>query len=234
MNKIIKTDGTEIGIVDSARYIKRSPYGVFVESERKDAIGVSVNGVVYNLFGHAEIEGADTVLVAEVSAAELLTAQKTDLAAQKTDLAAQRDVAEIVFVTLAEKGDIDEVTATEHAEMFEAWVTDKDYAVGKIVSRPNGNLYKCVQAHRSQAGWEPENTPALWTQIGDPSEEYPAWSQPIGAHDAYPLGAKVSHNGKKWTSDVDNNVWEPGVYGWTEVAEAEATAETEEAQTNGD
>ena len=25
-------------------------------------------------------------------------------------------------------------------------------------------------------------------------------------------------NGKTWVSLADNNVWEPGVYGWTEVA----------------
>lgn len=212
MNRIIKTDGTELCLVDKARYIKRSDYGVFVEAERKDAIGVAVKGVVYNLLGHDEIAGADTVLVSDASTADELTAQRADLAEQK-------NVAAITFVSLAERGNIDEVTATEHAELFEAWVTDKDYAVGKIVTRPNGNLYKCVQAHRSQAGWEPENTPALWTKIGDPSEEYPAWSQPLGAHDAYPLGAKVSHNGKKWTSDVANNVWEPGVYGWSEVTD---------------
>lgn len=210
MNRIIRTDGTELCLVDKARYIKRSDYGVFVEAERKDAIGVAVKGVVYNLLGHDEIAGADTVLVSDASTADELTAQRADLDEQK-------NVAAITFVSLAEKGDIDEVTATEHAELFEAWVTDKDYAVGKILTRPNGNLYKCVQAHRSQAGWEPENTPALWTKIGDPSEEYPEWSQPLGAHDAYPLGAKVSHNGKKWTSDVDNNVWEPGVYGWSKV-----------------
>jgi hypothetical protein len=29
-------------------------------------------------------------------------------------------------------------------------------------------------------------------------------------------GDKVSHNEKHWISDVDANVWEPGVYGWTE------------------
>ena len=228
MNRIIKTDGTELCLVDKARYIKRSSYGVFVEAERKDAIGVAVKGVVYNLLGHDEIAGADTVLVSDASTADELTAQRADLDEQK-------NVAAITFAALVEKGDIDEVTATEHAELFEAWVTDKDYAVGKILTRPNGkiltrpngkiltrpngNLYKCVQAHRSQAGWEPENTPALWTKIGDPSEEYPAWSQPLGAHDAYPLGAKVSHNGKKWVSDVANNVWEPGVYGWSEVVE---------------
>lgn len=210
MNRIIRIDGTELCLVDKARYIKRSSYGVFVEAERKDAIGVAVKGVVYNLLGHDEIAGADTVLVSDASTAEELTVQRADLDEQK-------NVAAITFVSLAEKGDIDEVTATEHADLFENWVTDKDYTVGKIVTRPNGNLHKCVQGHRSQADWEPENTPALWTKIGDPSEEYPEWSQPLGAHDAYPLGAKVSHNGEKWTSDVDNNVWEPGVYGWSKV-----------------
>lgn len=214
MNRIIRIDGTELCLVDKARYIKRSDYGVFVEAERKDAIGVAVKGVVYNLLGHDEIAGADTVLVSDASTADELTVQRAGLDEQK-------NVAAITFVSLAERGDIDEVTATEHADLFESWVADKDYAVGKIITRPNGNLYKCVQAHRSQADWEPENTPALWTKIGDPTEEYPAWSQPLGAHDAYAQGAKVSHNGKKWVSDVANNVWEPGVYGWSEVTETE-------------
>lgn len=38
-----------------------------------------------------------------------------------------------------------------------------------------------------------------------------------GAQDAYNKGDKVSHDGKHWVSDVDNNVWAPGVYGWKEV-----------------
>lgn len=219
MNRIIKTNGTELGLTDEARYIKYGSCGQFVQTTRAEAIGVAFKNSVYNLLGHNDIAEAETVIVSRASTADELTAQ--------------RDVAAITFVSLAERGDIDEVTATEHAELFEAWVIDKDYAVGKILTRPNGNLYavgkiatrpngnlyKCVQAHRSQAGWEPENTPALWTKIGDPSEEYPAWSQPLGAHDAYEQGAKVSHNGEKWTSDVDNNVWEPGVYGWSEVVE---------------
>lgn len=48
------------------------------------------------------------------------------------------------------------------------------------------------------------------------AEAWPAWSQPTGAHDAYSAGDRVSHSGKHWTSDADGNVWEPGVYGWTE------------------
>ena len=60
---------------------------------------------------------------------------------------------------------------------------------------------------------------SLWVSISDPAEEWPEWSQPLGAHDAYEQGAKVSHNGKHWSSDVAANVWEPGVYGWTEAAD---------------
>ena len=92
------------------------------------------------------------------------------------------------------------------------------YAVGNI-RQYNGELFRCVQAHTSQADWTPDATASLWKKVGDPTEEWPAWSQPIGAHDAYNSGDKVSHNGKHWTSNVDANVWEPGVYGWTEVTE---------------
>ena len=43
----------------------------------------------------------------------------------------------------------------------------------------------------------------------------PIWVQPTGAHDAYALGSVVTHNGSTWTSTVNANTWEPGVYGWT-------------------
>ena len=43
------------------------------------------------------------------------------------------------------------------------------------------------------------------------------WSQPLGAHDDYGAGDKVSHNGQHWTSNQDGNVWEPGVFGWTKA-----------------
>ena len=44
----------------------------------------------------------------------------------------------------------------------------------------------------------------------------PTWVQPTGAHDAYPLGASVTHGGKKWRSLIAANVWAPGVSGWRE------------------
>jgi len=90
------------------------------------------------------------------------------------------------------------------------------YTVGQI-RRYKGTLYKCVQAHTSQADWTPDTAHSLWSKTSDPAEEWPEWVQPIGAHDAYSLGAKVSHKEKHWKSIVANNVWEPGVYGWEEV-----------------
>ena len=53
-----------------------------------------------------------------------------------------------------------------------------------------------------------------WREI--PSEgNIPDWIQPAGAHDAYKAGDVTAHNGAEWTSDIDGNIWEPGVYGWT-------------------
>ena len=106
-------------------------------------------------------------------------------------------------------------TALTGVELFPPWSVGKAYATGDRVQH-EGTLYKCVQAHTSQADWTPPVTPALWTAVS--IDEYPAWVQPTGAHDAYSKGDKVTHNGKHWTSDADNNTWEPGVYGWTEVA----------------
>lgn len=106
-------------------------------------------------------------------------------------------------------------TALTGVELFPPWSVGKAYATGDRVQY-EGTLYKCVQAHTSQADWTPPATPALWTAVS--LDEYPAWVQPTGAHDAYGKGDKVTHNGKRWTSDVDNNTWEPGVYGWTKVA----------------
>ena len=106
--------------------------------------------------------------------------------------------------------------ALEAVELFAVWVSDTDYAVGDRVSY-NGTLYKCLTAHTSQSTWTPPDSPSLWVRVDDPSIEWPEWIQPVGSTDAYAKGAKVSHTGKHWISDVDGNVWEPGVYGWTEV-----------------
>lgn len=102
------------------------------------------------------------------------------------------------------------------AELFPPYAVGVEYAVGDRI-KSDGVLYKVAQAHTSQADWMPSHTPALYVVIPDPAIEYPEWKQPAGAHDAYALGDKVSHNGKKWVSGINANVYEPGVYGWNEA-----------------
>lgn len=134
----------------------------------------------------------------------------------EAELVSAQSAAAITFVTLCETGTIDTVTASEHTELFSPWAYPVDYKTGNIRAH-GGKLYRCLQNHTSQETWTPDAAPSLWVGISDPTEEWPAWSQPVGSTDAYAKGAQVSHNGKHWTSDVDANMWEPGVYGWTEA-----------------
>ena len=110
----------------------------------------------------------------------------------------------------------DAVLLAQPMVMYDEWSAESVAYTLNDIRQYNGLLYRCVQAHTSQATWTPEDAPSLWTRIADPTQEWPEWIQPTGAHNAYALGAKVSHAGKHWVSNVANNVWEPGVYGWTE------------------
>lgn len=104
--------------------------------------------------------------------------------------------------------------ALENIYLYPKWQPDIAVAIGDRY-RDEDTLYKCIQAHTTQESWPPHLTPALWAVVS--LDEWPEWVQPLGAQDAYPLGAHVSHNEKHWESDYDNNTWEPGVFGWHEV-----------------
>lgn len=108
----------------------------------------------------------------------------------------------------------DEV-AVGTAILFPAWRAGEVYMADERI-RYGEKLYRVVQAHTSQAEWEPDKTPALFTEVPKPGE-IPEWKQPTGAQDAYAKGDKVRHNGNVWESQVDANVWEPGVYGWQQI-----------------
>lgn len=109
---------------------------------------------------------------------------------------------------------VDDETALTGKELYPVWAENISVSVNDRYQY-NDKLYKCVQAHTTQADWTPNATPALWVEVS--LDEFPEWKQPAGAHDAYAKGDKVKHNDKKWESTVDANVWEPGVYGWSEI-----------------
>jgi hypothetical protein len=84
------------------------------------------------------------------------------------------------------------------------------YAEGATVAH-GGNVWVSTTAGNV---WEPGVSG--WRRQGEAGAP-PPWQQPTGAHDAYALGAVVSHAGKVWASTAAANAWEPGVFGWAEV-----------------
>mgnify|MGYP002577298525 FL=1 len=109
--------------------------------------------------------------------------------------------------------------AMEVADLYPDWVAMKAYAVDEIVKygvNADGEtqLYKVIQAHTSQEDWKPDVTASLYKAIGFTDDGVSIWTQPLGATDAYMKGDVVSFEDQLWISTVDNNVWQPGVYGW--------------------
>ena len=112
---------------------------------------------------------------------------------------------------------IDDEMALTAVEVYPQWrAEDEEYKVGQRVQY-NGTLYKVLTDHTSQETWTPVDAPSLFTKVLIPNaDEIPAWEQPNSTN-PYMIGDKVTHNGKTWISVVDNNVWEPGAYGWNEI-----------------
>lgn len=97
--------------------------------------------------------------------------------------------------------------------LYPAWRSGVEYVTGQRVLR-GGVLYKVLQDHTSQDDWTPDAAPSLFARVLIPdATAIPEWEQPDSTN-PYMIGDKVSHNGSTWVSTIDNNVWEPGVYGW--------------------
>jgi len=107
----------------------------------------------------------------------------------------------------------------EFKSMFKAYrigvIYDKDSTnIDETRFVYNDKLYKVIGTrHTSQLDWLPDTAVSLYVEIAPPGV-IAAWKQPLGAHDAYQIGDKVTHNGSTWKCTVANNTWEPGVYGW--------------------
>lgn len=103
--------------------------------------------------------------------------------------------------------------ALEAAAIYPAWDGEAAYEKDDRV-RYGERLYRCLQAHQAQADWTPTAAVSLWAKVltSETGEALP-WEQP-GSTNPYMEGDRVTHGGKTWVSTVDNNVWEPGVYGW--------------------
>jgi hypothetical protein len=117
---------------------------------------------------------------------------------------------------IAEQQQASDATALENQAIYPMWselaVTYAfDIKVQSFDADNNLWLYKCVQPHTSQIGYNPYLTPALWTKIAPPGEVY-VWVQPTGAQDAYQIGDRVHYptiTDPIYKSTVNANVYAP-------------------------
>ena len=182
------------------QWVKLQDNGVFVCCSESEGQGVILDGEIYHVDGRTKIDRPTVTLIWQEDTKQLM------------------ETAFLTFVALAQAQILDDAAVMEHAQLFSEWNHSVRYKKGEICAFRQC-LYRCNQDHTSQLDWTPETAASLWIRIGACGEEWPAWAQPIGAHDAYELWTKVSHMGKHWVSVVDSNVWEPGVYGWNEATQ---------------
>ena len=128
------------------------------------------------------------------------------------------------FQIMVQQMELDDSTAMEIADLYEPWEIGHDYKPGKIVkygvnADNETQLYTVLQEHTSQEDWTPDVAVSLFKKIGFTPSGYPVWTQPLGASDAYMKDDIVSFEGSLWISTIDNNVWQPGVYGWDHYSE---------------
>lgn len=115
----------------------------------------------------------------------------------------------------------DDAEALSLQILYKQWdrQVGKELQVGEYINH-NDVLYKVLQQHVAQDNWAPDVSPSLFAKVlVDPTGDTVLdWEQPDSTN-PYMKGDKVKHNGVIYESEVDNNVWEPGVYGWVIVEE---------------
>ena len=86
---------------------------------------------------------------------------------------------------------VDDQTALRMLEFYPEWAEGQACAAGYKAQRC-GKLWRCLQAHTAQTGWEPENAASLWEQICETHDGT--------KYDPIPYdGNMVLENGKHYT-----------------------------------
>ena len=103
---------------------------------------------------------------------------------------------------------VDDNTALRMTTFYPEWAANAEYTIGYKVHR-GGKLWRCIQAHTSQAGWEPENAASLWTEICESHAGTPEDPIPYSGNMALESGKYYSQDGKvyKCTRDTGNPVY---------------------------
>ena len=92
--------------------------------------------------------------------------------------------------------------------LYPSWKPGMDCKAGDRVQH-RGVLYKVLQAHTSQDGWEPENAPSLWTEICESHAGTLTDPIPYSGNMALEAGKYYSQSGAVYlcTRDTGNPVY---------------------------
>lgn len=105
---------------------------------------------------------------------------------------------------------LDDNTALTVVNFHPEWATNVAYASWHKVQR-NGKLWRVLQAHTSQNGWEPENAPALFEQVNETHSGTQADPIPYSGNMALEQGKYYTQDGVTYlcTRDTVNPVYNP-------------------------
>lgn len=100
----------------------------------------------------------------EEEVAAMQEAQADFEAAERTRPLTESEVTRLLIAKQINTLSVDDNIALRMTEFYPEWASDTDYTAGYKVQR-GGKLWRCLQSHTAQVGWEPENAASLWEQI---------------------------------------------------------------------
>ena len=100
----------------------------------------------------------------EISAMQ--SAQAAAAAAERIRPLTESEVSRLIIAQQINNLTVDDNTALRMVEFYPEWSAGQAYTAGYKVQH-GGKLWRCLQAHTSQTGWEPENAASLWEQINE-------------------------------------------------------------------
>lgn len=107
--------------------------------------------------------GVKVELNAEEAAA-MQSAQDVWEDLERTRPLTESEVSRLLIVQQINTLEVDDNTALRMLDFYPEWATGQAYTADFKVQY-GGKLWRCLQSHTSQDGWEPENVASLWTEI---------------------------------------------------------------------
>ena len=98
--------------------------------------------------------------------ADLRRAYVTEQRREKSRPLTETEVFSMLLAQKVQEIEVDDNTALRMKGFYPEWEPGKAYAVGHKLTR-DSKLYKVLQAHTAQVGWEPEKVPAMFTEINE-------------------------------------------------------------------